>query len=124
MIKELVMSKRNCSIENNKNFTGKQHVAARKESFLGKHVEEKLFFLTKLELNKNCATVMLETLDHKPKHPCLGSIEDPHIRAMLVLISGCDVLSSGLKQGVDAKLCNEVRNKFCSSNEIKKKSIV
>ena len=49
----------------------------------------------------------LETFDHTPKHPYLSEVKDVHTRAMLVLIAGCDVLTSGLKKGVGSKLCYE-----------------
>ena len=42
----------------------------------------------------------VETYHRMPKHPCLNEVVDPGVRATLVLVSGCGVLTSGLKKGL------------------------
>ena len=43
-----------------------------------------------------------------PKHPCLNGIEDHYARAILVLASGCDSLTSGLTDMLGSKWCYKV----------------
>ena len=47
---------------------------------------------------------MIGKYEHVPKHPYLDAISSHHGRAILVLMPGCDVLPSGLKQVLDSKL--------------------
>ena len=56
-----------------------------------------------------------------PKYPYLNGIEDPHVREMLVLISSCDSLTSGLKYGLGSKWCYEVSLSLRNKVNIKEK---
>ena len=60
------------------------------------------------------------TCDNTPKHPCFNEVKDLNTRAMLVLIAGCDTLASGLRNGVDSKLCYQIACAI-SGNDINEK---
>lgn len=105
MTKDASIDKKNATIQTAKIATSQQKVAAWTEPSLTNRMECELVFPRTWRKGKKGTD--LETFDHTPKRPCLSEVKDIRTRAMLVLIAGCDVLTSGLKKGVGSKLCCE-----------------
>ena len=62
----------------------------------------------------------LSTYDHVAKHLHLSEVKDLNIIAVLVLIAGCDALTSGLGKSVGSKLCYQIACAI-SGNDINEK---
>ena len=56
-----------------------------------------------------------------PKYPHSNEVEDPRTKAMLVLASGCDSLTSRMKDRLGPKYCCKVRKLMMSKKSIKEK---
>ena len=64
---------------------------------------------------------MTETFERQLTFPCLCWVEEHEFRAMIVLLSGCDVLTCGLKEKAGAKMWYGIKNKMISSSVVDKR---
>ena len=78
--------------------TSQQSVSSWVESKIITYMEGKLAVLRIFKQSPKCPNA--ETFYHAPKPLYLNEVEYIIVRAMLVLIAACDVLTSGLKIGV------------------------
>ena len=124
MTKDLTFDKKDLSINTGKIATSHRDAACWIESTLATRIEGKIVFprTFKDRLSKknqlNIGEIQkIESFDNTPKHPCLSDAQDPRIRDMIILVAGCNNLTSGLKVGVGSKSCFEIISEVSGSNE-------